>query len=217
MSDWIELNGLEVDCIVGVLDVEQRTPQKLIIDVQVAFGAEPSARSADVAQTIDYAVLADHITRLAQCGRWRLLESLSMAIARYCLAPPCPAEARAHVESVSVRIRKPNILPGVVPAVRVERGADWLDLDTRMLPPATWVDVLEETPRGGAYRVHVEPGKSWAVPAGASLAHIAGQATADGQNVPTGHAYAPMACKNLTAQGDAPASFLVISHPPLDA
>ncbi len=217
MSDWIELNGLEVDCIVGILDHEQRKPQRLVIDVQVAFSAESAARSGDVEQSIDYAMLAAHITRLAECGRWRLLESLSMAIARYCLAPPCPAEARAHIESVSVRIRKPDILDGVVPAVRVERGADWLDLDTRMLPPATWVDVLEETPRTGAYRVHVEPGKGWEVPAGAFLVHIAGQATADGQNVPSGHAYAPMACKNLTAQGDAPASFLVISHPPLDA
>lgn len=216
MSDWIELENMTFDCIVGVLPEEQRSVQPLRVDVKMAVNLESSARSGNLSETVNYAGVQQQIMMIAQCGRWRLIESLGMAIARLLLSPPAPAEERAQISTVKIRIAKPTILTGAVPAVSLSRDEAWLDLDTRMLPPATWLDVLEETPRGGAYRAHVEPGKTWELPPNASVLVVAGQLTADGVPLAAGQELAPSAAKAVTASGDMPGTLLVVTQPPLD-
>lgn len=66
----------------------------------MAIDLSPAAASGRLADTIDYAELAEAAAAAARRGRYRLLESLAEALAGLCLRRPGVREAR-------VRVRKP--------------------------------------------------------------------------------------------------------------
>lgn len=130
--DRIEVSDLQIDCVVGVLEREQRATQRIVVDLTLELDLEACGESGDLAQGLDYAAVAEQVRMLAEHGRFRLLESLALAACRLLLAPPAPGEARAAVQHVDLRIRKPEILAGLcVPAVRMRRPASWCQLEER--------------------------------------------------------------------------------------
>ncbi len=171
--DVIELTAFRVETIVGILDAEQRRPQPIDVEIALELPLEDAARTGELHHSIDYAAVQAWFTTLAQQGRWRLIESLAMATCRLLLAPPGPGEERAAIHAVSVAIRKPTILVGAVPGLRVRREAAWCDLGERVDPAGVRVGTLEATPVQGAWRVVVPPGAAWAVPGPWSL-HVLG-------------------------------------------
>ena len=165
--DRITLDHFEVSCVVGILDWERTTPQPVGIEVTLALDLDGAA-AGDLALSIDYAAVMHQLTALCQ-GRWRLLESLGAAACRLLLAPPGP-EPRAAVQAVTVRLSKPKVLDGkAIPSVTLHRERAWLVLPTRIVAHRVWADVLQETPRRGAYRLHLDPAASWRVPERAVL------------------------------------------------
>lgn len=216
MGDWIELTDFAVDAVVGITDPEQRTVQPLSFAIRMEADLSVAADEGRMDATVDYAAVQAQVSFLAQYGRWRLIESLGYAVARLLLAPPAPAEERAAVDVAEVQIRKPQVLVGAVPGVGVRKRADDVDLQTRMIPPKLWLDVLCELPDVGAYRAHLEPGAPWEVPAGTAVMLLAGGCRAEGVVLARGAALPMGGAGNLEAFGDVPATLLVVSRPPLE-
>lgn len=212
MADRVELRDLTVDVIVGVLEAEQRSLQPVVIDLDLEVDLDPAA-SGDLGASVDYGAVRDQVVFLAEHGRFRLIESLAAAIARLLLAPPPPAARAAAVERVVVRIRKPTILGNAVPAIRLERGADWCDLQTRVVPERTWLDTLVDTPQGGAWRAHVEPESAWKVPSGVALLVVAGRVQVAGVELPAGTRIARGQAASIKAVGQLPATLLIVGTP----
>ncbi len=181
-SDWIELTDLAVDCVVGVLEREQRAPQKVTIDVRLFLSLEQPGESGDLARSTDYATVASHIRMIALHGRFRLLESLGEAITRLLLAPPTAGERRAQIERVDVRIRKPEILVGAIPGVRLLRTAG-RQLSTFEVAPGGWSEILVDLPQGGAWRVRLDPATRWQPPPDLAIEVIAGSVEGEAQQV----------------------------------
>jgi dihydroneopterin aldolase len=113
--------SLDVTCIVGLLARERREPQALHVSVVLDVGLETAGDTGQLGHSVDYGELDGQIRFLAKEGRFVLLESLALAIARFVLLPPAPGERRAAVDAVDVRIDKPDILPDAVPGVRLRR------------------------------------------------------------------------------------------------
>jgi dihydroneopterin aldolase len=163
-GDWIELSDLAVDCIVGVLEREQRAPQRITLDVRMFAPLEVAGESGDLAASSDYAAIASQIRLIAEHGRFRLIESLAVAIARLVLAPPTAGEGRAQIASVELRIRKPEVLaPHAVPGVHLFRTAR-RPLSTFEVAPGGWSEILVDLPQGGAWRIRLDPGTQWQPP-----------------------------------------------------
>lgn len=101
MHDRIAIDDLRVSCIVGIHPWERRAPQEVRITLSMAIDLAPAAASGRLADTIDYAELAEAAAAEAQRGRHRLLESLAEALAALCLRRPGVREAR-------VLVRKPD-------------------------------------------------------------------------------------------------------------
>lgn len=116
VTDAISLD-LDLDCIVGILPRERLTPQPLRVSLRLELDLEAVGDSGDLRQGIDYAAIDRQVRFLAGEGRFRLIESLGLAILRVVLAPP--------VLRARVRIAKPAILPGSLPAVELARDAAW--------------------------------------------------------------------------------------------
>lgn len=216
MSDWIRIEGLRVDCIIGITEPEQRTLQPIEIDLGLGLELDAAA-GGDLTESVDYALVAEQVRFLAEHGQWRLIESLAAAIARLVLAPTPPGLLQATVDRVEVRVRKPTVLDLAVPSVSIARAAEWCELQTRMVPDRTWLDVLVETPQVGAYRAHLEPGCTWVVPSGAAVLVVAGGVELGAKRWEAGRRLARGEATQLKAVGGGPASLVVVTAPPIGA
>lgn len=214
MYDVIKLSNFRTSGIVGWLAIEQQTPQPIDVEIELHLDLSSAADQGDLSQTVDYAAVQSQVVMLVSSGSWRLIETVATAISRLLLSPPGPDEERAVVQEVTVRVSKPAILAGGIPSVRIHRTGEWCDLGTRMEPPSTWVDVLAETANCGAYRLHVEPGSTFMVPAGVALEVIAGAPDIAGRPYGPGERLPSGMERSVANHGDAPLTLLAISSPP---
>ena len=117
MSLEIELQGLVVHGFHGVLEAEREAGQPFVFDVRLTAGEE-AARTDDVADAVDYRLVASAVLEVAAGRRYHLLEALAAAVADELVR-------RFHVERVRVRVRKPAVqlaAPVDHAAVTVERA-----------------------------------------------------------------------------------------------
>src|SRR5689334_22324315 len=93
--DVIAIEGLRVDCVVGVHPHERDVLQPLRIDVELRLDTEAAAVRERLRSSVDYAATAAQIAFLLRSCRFRLLETAAHALARCLLVPPGPDERRA--------------------------------------------------------------------------------------------------------------------------
>jgi len=114
--DRLILQDITAESRLGVFEWEQQTPQTISVDLELTIDARQAARQDDVRDAIDYAQLVTAVKELAQARPYRLLETLSEAIASMVVRT-------FRTPSVRVRVKKRS-LPGIgYAAVELERGA----------------------------------------------------------------------------------------------
>jgi FolB domain-containing protein len=100
---------LRVDCIIGIREHERLAAQPLYFDVQVTLrAADGRATHSDTESSIQvsYSALSKLCSEIAVEGKYGLLETLVEVLCDKVLATYAPC-----VESVWVRVRKPQALP----------------------------------------------------------------------------------------------------------
>jgi dihydroneopterin aldolase len=98
--DRIELRGLRVLGVHGVLPEEQVKPQPFELDLDLEVDLAPAGRSDALDDTVDYAGVVDRAGAvISGPARYRLLEALAEAIAATTLED-------GRVTSVTVGLRK---------------------------------------------------------------------------------------------------------------
>jgi FolB domain-containing protein len=117
--DRIEVRDLRVHAVVGVLPREREVPQEVRIDLTLWTDTRAAAASDDLADTVDYAALAERVAERTRGLRALLIERLAGELALLCLEDP-------RVERARVAVRKPSALTA-----------------------AGWVGVTVERARGG--------------------------------------------------------------------
>jgi dihydroneopterin aldolase len=120
MPDRVSLRGLKVWGHHGVFDHERADGQDFVIDVVLYFDTRPAARSDDLADTVNYAAVAQSVTTIVGGEPVNLIETLAGRIADACLDD-------SRVETVEVNVHKPHApipLPfdDVVVSIRRSRG-----------------------------------------------------------------------------------------------
>jgi dihydroneopterin aldolase len=99
-TDRIELRGLRVDAICGVLPHERTTPQPLELDVDLIADLAAAGASDDLSDTIDYGAVVAAVEHVATTLQPELLERMAEAAADAVLA------LDARIERVEVAVRK---------------------------------------------------------------------------------------------------------------
>jgi dihydroneopterin aldolase len=125
MRDAVSLT-VDVRCIVGLLARERTEPQRLRIHVLMETDLEAAGATGHLWQSVDYGAIDGQIRFLAEHGRFVLLESLALTVARLLVLRPAPGEHRATIANAEVTIEKPDVLQGSLPAVRLRRTS-WDD------------------------------------------------------------------------------------------
>ena len=81
MGDRIELRGLRVTAVCGVLPEEQTRPQPFELDVDIEADLGPAGRSDDLGDTVDYGAVCEMVASLAASGRFALMEAFAHRVA----------------------------------------------------------------------------------------------------------------------------------------
>jgi dihydroneopterin aldolase/2-amino-4-hydroxy-6-hydroxymethyldihydropteridine diphosphokinase len=116
-GDRVEIRGLRLDAVHGVLDEERTTAQPFELDLDLYLARRTAASSDDLADTADYAGAVDAAVAVMAGPPHRLLESLSSAVAEAVLADPALSEVTVTVR----KLRPPLDHPVASTAVRVHR------------------------------------------------------------------------------------------------
>lgn len=154
--DFINIEALEVECIIGLYDHERTTPQRVVVEVSMALDVERAAESERLDATVDYEWVSTQIAFLLKLGRFRLLETAALTICRALLLPAVEGEARGNIQAVNLVVRKPGALLCGVPHLRMVREAR--DVKTAHESKSFGaVDIIHETPDVGFYRLNILP------------------------------------------------------------
>lgn len=119
--DWIVVDGLEFETIIGIHPDERVNPQPLSIDLRLGVGSiVPAAGTDAIDATIDYQRVCERIMAVVNEGRFQLVETLVEQVAADLF--------RAFpVQRIELRAVKPLALPytrGVGVMIVRDRPAD---------------------------------------------------------------------------------------------
>ncbi len=153
--DTIELEGLGLDCVLGVYPDERDREQPVRVDLRMGLDLGAAGRSASIGDTVDYDRAANEIAALLRFRRYRLLENAAEELAAMLFG------VHPRIEELELRLCKPQALVGraAAAAVRIARRRD--DFPWRREPARFGgeVDVLLETKEAGLYLLHVGVGQ----------------------------------------------------------
>jgi 7,8-dihydroneopterin aldolase/epimerase/oxygenase len=117
VRDRIEVRGLRVEAVHGVLESERARPQPFEMDLDLYLDMDAATQTDDLAQTADYGRAVDAAVAVLRGPSRRLLESLAGAVADAVLD-----DQRVDEVAVTVRKLRPPLPHDVVSTgVRVRR------------------------------------------------------------------------------------------------
>jgi 7,8-dihydroneopterin aldolase/epimerase/oxygenase len=101
----VELRGLEVTALVGVLPEERARAQPIELDIDVHVDVAAAAASDDLADAVDYGAVCDAAVAAVGAGHVGLLERLAHLVAAAVLA----VDPRITAADVVVRKLRPPV------------------------------------------------------------------------------------------------------------
>jgi dihydroneopterin aldolase len=120
-DDRIELRGLRLSGIVGVLPHERVQAQPLELDLDLHLDVAPAAASDDLTDTVDYGAVCNAVEAVVTTTQFQLLEALATAVADAVLA----VDAQVHQVTIAVRkLEPPTSQQLATSGVRVTRGRE---------------------------------------------------------------------------------------------
>jgi len=116
MSDTIRVVDLEVYANIGVPDAERRTPQRLLISLELSVESFVHAAGTDnVGWTINYADVVEHVKQTTARRARKLLETLAEDLA-FDLLKAFP------MKKISIEIKKFILRDTQYVSVKIERS-----------------------------------------------------------------------------------------------
>lgn len=104
MKNRIMLEGLTLECIIGVFEWERVNKQRVDIDITLEVDMKGGGTD-DIRDAVDYKSLAKDIRAMVEPSQFMLIEKMAEEIASVCLK-------RNGVRSVTVRVSKPGAVRG---------------------------------------------------------------------------------------------------------
>ena len=99
----LELNGIDVDCVIGERPDERTRTQRLRVDVVLTIGGR-AAESDEFSDTVDYAALTERIREALVAAKCRMIERAAKVVCDLCLE-------EAAVSAVDARVTKSGAIP----------------------------------------------------------------------------------------------------------
>ena len=92
----LELNGIDVDCIIGERPDERTRTQRLRVDVVLTIG-DTAAETDELADTVDYAALTEEIRAALVAAKCKMIERAAKVVCDLCLKDVKVSTAKVRV------------------------------------------------------------------------------------------------------------------------
>ena len=92
----LELNGIDVDCIIGERPDERTRTQRLRVDVVLTI-VDAVTETDELSDTVDYAALTEGIRAALVVAKCRMIERAAKVVCDLCLADTKVSAAKARV------------------------------------------------------------------------------------------------------------------------
>ena len=107
----LELNGIDVDCIIGERPDERMRTQRLRVDVVLTID-DTAAETDELSDTVDYAALTEQVRAALVAAKCRMIERAAKIVCNLCLKD-------AKVSAAKVRVVKSGAIPHLESAAAV--------------------------------------------------------------------------------------------------
>ena len=111
----LELNGIDVDCIIGERPDERTRLQRLQVDVLLSIG-DRASETDELSDTVDYAAFTERIRAVLIAAKCRMIERAAKVVLDLCLADE-------KVSAAKVRVVKSGAIPHLESAAAVIEAA----------------------------------------------------------------------------------------------
>ena len=101
--DKVLIKDLRVRGILGIYEHERKTPQEIVINIQLSTDTRRAAKTDDIEACVNYQTVADKVKAHAETSRRLTVEALAEDIAQICLA-------MSGVQGALVRVEKPGAI-----------------------------------------------------------------------------------------------------------
>ena len=105
MKDKIFLEGLAVQCLIGIFDWERKIRQKVVMDLEFPAPIRKAAKRDRIDDAVDYKRIAKLASRFVAQSRFRLIETLAERLAARLLR-------ECDLAEITVRVSKPGAIRG---------------------------------------------------------------------------------------------------------
>ena len=99
----LELNGIDVDCIIGERPDERTRTQRLRVDVVLTID-DRAAETDELSDTVDYAALTEKVRAALVAAKCRMIERAAKVVCDVCLA-------ESKVSAAEVAVTKSGAIP----------------------------------------------------------------------------------------------------------
>jgi len=103
--DKVFIKNLEIETIIGIYDFERTTPQKVVLDLEMAWDNRKAADSENIDDALNYKTLSDHLKDYVGGTEFQLIETLAERVAKIVLE-------QYGVDWMSLTLHKPDALDG---------------------------------------------------------------------------------------------------------
>jgi len=103
-DEWLCLEGVEVQCTIGVTERERQNKQRVVINLQLGIDFMEVATTDSLADTVDYRSVARRVIELTEKSSFQLVETLATHLSRAILAD------FPRIQRVRVEVWKPGAL-----------------------------------------------------------------------------------------------------------
>ncbi|MEM7541528.1 MAG: dihydroneopterin aldolase [Pseudomonadota bacterium] len=104
--DFIYLNEVKVETIIGVWNWERQRPRRLVLDLELGCDLKPAGDTDELNATIDYKAVTDTVSAFAAEHQYQLLESFAEQLAALLLS-------KFSLKRVRIKVNKQGVLRNV--------------------------------------------------------------------------------------------------------
>jgi dihydroneopterin aldolase len=101
---WLHVDGVEVQCTIGVTPRERATRQRVVVNLRLKVDFGKVAVSDAIHDSVDYRLVARRVVAECDTSTFQLVETLAAHLARTILSE------FAAVETVACEVSKPGAL-----------------------------------------------------------------------------------------------------------
>ena len=84
--DIVYIRELRADTVIGVYDWERRIRQTVVLDLEMAADIRRAASTDDLADTLNYAAVAERVLAFVESSEFELIEAMAEQVAAIVLA-----------------------------------------------------------------------------------------------------------------------------------